>query len=291
MVLASPRQPARARRTHPSVRAGAPVDGALAGAPVDDALAAEPIDGALAATPIDGALAGAPVDGARAGDAMAVDVALVLAIDVSGSVSEDRMMLQRQGYSDALRHPGFLEAVRSGPTGRVALTFVQWSEARRQDQSVAWRVIEDAATARQFADAITAADRPMPGWTSISAAIDFSARLIAAGGFTAGRKVIDVSGDGSNNDGREVTAARDDAVAAGITVNGLPIIEIEPRLDDYYRRNVIGGPDAFVVVARDIGAFADAMLRKLLVELAYASPAVRQRAGPGRDPGSVQGAG
>jgi hypothetical protein len=238
MVLASPRQPARAMEPRLAVQAGT-----------------------------------------------TVDVALVLAIDVSGSVSESRMMLQRQGYSDALCHPGFLEAVRSGPTGRVALTFVQWSEARRQEQSVAWRVIQDAAGARQFAQAITDADRPMPGWTSISAAIDYSVRLIGGSGITAERKVIDVSGDGSNNDGRDVTAARDDAVAAGITVNGLPIVEVEPGLDDYYRRNVIGGPGAFVVVARDIDAFADAVLRKLLVEVAYTSPAgageveTRQRRG------------
>ncbi len=211
-----------------------------------------------------------------------VDVALVLAIDVSGSVSEARMMLQRQGYSDALCHPGFLEAVRSGPTGRVALTFVQWSEARRQEQSVDWRVIGDAASARQFAEAIAGADRPMPGWTSISAAVDYSARLIAGSGLTAQRKVIDVSGDGSNNDGRDMAAARDDAVAAGITVNGLPITEVEPRLDEYYRRNVIGGPGAFVVVARNIDAFAEAVLRKLMVEVAglHTSPA---GSGRGRD--------
>ena len=208
-----------------------------------------------------------------------VDVALVLAIDVSGSVSDARMMLQRQGYSDALCHPSFVEAVRSGPTGRVALTFVQWSEARRQEQSVAWRVIKDAATAQQFAQAIADADRPMPGWTSISAAIDYSVGLFANSGLEAERKVIDISGDGRNNDGREVTAARDDAVAANITVNGLPIVEVEPGLDDYYRRNVIGGPGAFVVVARDIGAFAEAVLRKLLVEVAYTSPAC----GRGRD--------
>ena len=207
-----------------------------------------------------------------------VDVALGLAIDVSGSVSQDRMMLQRQGYSDALCHPGFLEAVRSGLAGRVALTFVQWSEARRQDQSVGWQVIDDAVSARRFAEAITAADRPIPGWTSISAAIDYSRRLIAASGFTAQRRVIDISGDGSNNDGRDVGAARDDAVAAGITVNGLPIVEVEPGLEDYYRRNVIGGVGAFVVVAHDIDAFADAVLRKLLVEVAGGSspsPAMR----------------
>jgi len=201
-----------------------------------------------------------------------VDVALVLAIDVSGSVSEQRMLLQRQGYIAALRHPGFIGAVQSGPTGRIALTFVQWSEARRQNQAVEWRLVHDAASAEQFAEAMADAEHPMPGWTSISAAIDFSARLIAASGITAVRKVIDISGDGSNNDGREVTAARDDAVAAGITVNGLPILEVEPGLDDYFRRNVIGGPGAFVMVARDIGSFADAILRKLLVEVAGLTP-------------------
>jgi hypothetical protein len=227
-----------------------------------------------------GRAAGAPLRGDRAGGegaaglagtdlaGLAVDVALVLAIDVSGSVSEGRMTLQRQGYSAALEHPGFIEAVRTGPHGRIALTFVQWSEARRQEQSVAWRLIDDAASARQFADAITAAGRPMPGWTSISAAIDYSVRLIGGSGLQAGRRVIDVSGDGSNNDGRPVTAARDDAVAAGITINGLPIVEVEPALDEYFRRNVIGGPGAFVEVARNLDSFAAAVLRKLLIEVA-----------------------
>ena len=197
-----------------------------------------------------------------------VDVAVVLAVDVSGSVSDERIRLQRQGYSEALRHREFIAAVQSGPTGRVALTFVQWSEARRQEQTVAWRLIEDAASATGFAQAIVDAPIPMPGWTSISAAIDFSARLLLAGGPAAQRRVIDVSGDGSNNDGRPVTAARDDAVAAGITVNGLPIVEVEPKLDEYYRLNVIGGPGAFVEVARNTGAFAEAVRRKLLLEVA-----------------------
>jgi len=191
-----------------------------------------------------------------------VDVAVVLAVDVSGSVSDDRIRLQRRGYSEALRHPGFVAAVRSGPTGRMAMTFVQWSEARRQEQTIAWRLIDDAASAADFAASITGAQIPMPGWTSISAAIDFSARLFPASGLQAQRKVIDVSGDGSNNDGRPVTDARDDAVAAGITINGLPIVEVEPKLDEYYRRNVIGGPGAFIEVARDTGAFSEAVLRK-----------------------------
>jgi len=202
---------------------------------------------------------------------VAVDVAVVLAVDVSGSVSDERIRLQRQGYSEALRHPGFVAAVRAGPTGRVALTFVQWSEARRQEQTVAWCLIDNAASAAGFAEAIIDAQIPMPGWTSISAAIDFSARLFPASGLAAQRRVIDVSGDGSNNDGRPVTEARDEAVAAGITINGLPIVEVEPQLDEYYRRNVIGGPGAFVEVARDTDAFSQAVLRKLLLEVAGAN--------------------
>jgi len=202
----------------------------------------------------------------------AVDVALVLAIDVSGSVSEERILMQRQGYIDALRHPDVVEAVRSGPTGRIALTFVQWSEKRRQDQSVGWRLVHDAESATAFAEAIAAAERPMPGWTSISAAIDFSVRLFGSSGCAAGRKVVDISGDGANNDGRDVTEARDDAVAAGVVINGLPILEVEPELDDYFRQNVIGGPGSFVVVARGITDFSEAVLRKLLVEIAGGAP-------------------
>ena len=206
----------------------------------------------------------------------AVDVALVLAIDVSGSVSQDRIRLQRQGYSDAMRHPGLVHAVQSGPLGRVAVTFVQWSEARRQDQAVKWQVVDDTASAHRFADAIGNADVPMPGWTSISAAIDFSARLLGDCGYRADRKVIDVSSDGANNDGREVTAARDDALAAGIIINGLPNVEVEPGLDDYYRQNVIGGPGAFVMVVQDIADFSEAVLRKLLVEIAGTEAALRR---------------
>jgi len=202
----------------------------------------------------------------------AVDVALVLAIDSSGSVSEDRLRLQISGYLDALRHPGFIEAVRGGRHGRIATTFVEWSDVRRQDQAAGWSVIEDEASAHEFAQAISDALRPLPGWTSISGAIDYSVKLLMESGYLAGRRVIDISGDGTNNDGRPVTAARDAAVAAGVTINGLPIIEVEPNLAAYYRDNVIGGPDSFVVIARDIDSFAEAVLRKLLVEVAGLPP-------------------
>jgi hypothetical protein len=203
-----------------------------------------------------------------------VDIALVLAVDSSGSISEQRLTMQIQGYLDAIRHPSFVEAIQGGRRGRIALTFVTWTDARRQDQVVPWRVIQDQAGASAFAKAVQDALRPQPGWTSISGAIDFCASLLLTSGYISTRRVIDISGDGANNDGRPVTEARDAAVAAGVTINGLPIVEVEPNLAEYYRDNVIGGPDSFVVVARDSAAFGAAVLRKLLVEVAgvYSSP-------------------
>ncbi|MDQ2804873.1 MAG: DUF1194 domain-containing protein [Pseudomonadota bacterium] len=208
----------------------------------------------------------------------AVDLALVLAIDTSGSVSDGRLALQRRGYEAAFRDPALLHAVAAGPRGRIAATFVEWSDAGRQVQAVGWTLIAGVATARGFADAIGHALSPTPGWTSISGAIDYSAALLRRSGVNADRQVIDVSGDGSNNDGRPVAAARDEAVTAGITINGLPIVEIDPTLDAYYRQHVIGGPNAFVVVARDAASFANAVLRKLLVEVAGARPGALSRA-------------
>jgi hypothetical protein len=162
--------------------------------------------------------------------------------------------------------------VHGGRHGRIALTFVEWTDARRQDQVVGWSVIEEAADAHRFAKAIHDAMRPLPGWTAISSAIDFSVGLLLNSGFGTVRRVIDISGDGANNDGRPVTEARDAAVAAGITINGLPIIEAEPDLEAYYRDNVIGGLDCFLVVARDSSSFGAAVLRKLLVEIAGIDP-------------------
>jgi hypothetical protein len=201
-----------------------------------------------------------------------VDVALVLAVDSSGSISEERLTMQIQGYLDAIRHPSFIEAVRGGRRGRIGLTFVTWTDARRQDQTVPWQVIENEAEAERFCQGVQNALRPVPGWTSISGAIDFCSSLLSSSGYVATRRVIDISGDGANNDGRPVTEARDVAVAAGIIINGLPIIEVEPDLERYYRENVIGGPDSFIVVARDTASFGTAILRKLLVEIAGVTP-------------------
>jgi Protein of unknown function (DUF1194) len=209
-----------------------------------------------------------PVDMVDRAPRAAVDVALVLAVDSSGSISEQRLTMQIQGYVDALRHPSFVEAVGGGRRGQIGLTYVTWTDARRQEQVVPWRVIKDQLSANAFAQAIHDALRPLPGWTSISGAIDFCTGLLMSCGYIATRRVIDISGDGANNDGRPVTEARDAAVAAGVTINGLPIIEVEPNLEQYYRDNVIGGPDAFVVVAGESAAFGSAILRKLLVEVA-----------------------
>ncbi len=209
-----------------------------------------------------------PVDMVDRAPRAAVDVALVLAVDSSGSISEQRLTMQIQGYIDALRHPSFVEAVGGGRRGQIGLTYVTWTDARRQEQVVPWRVIKDQSSANAFAQAIHDALRPLPGWTSISGAIDFCTGLLLSCGYIATRRVIDISGDGANNDGRPVTEARDAAVAAGVTINGLPIIEVEPNLEQYYRDNVIGGPDAFVVVASESAAFGAAVLRKLLVEVA-----------------------
>jgi hypothetical protein len=198
-----------------------------------------------------------------------VDLALVLAVDDSGSVDDARWRLQLEGYAAAFRRPEFAAAVRAGRLGRIAVTLVEWSGSARQSQTVGWTVIDGAETAREFARMV-AAPRPRsrPDWTSVSGAIDRAVGLLDASGYRAARRVIDVSGDGANNDGRAAAAARDDAVAAGITINGLPILGGETAVEAHYRDNVIGGDGAFLIVARDERSFAKAVLDKLLTEVA-----------------------
>ena len=197
-----------------------------------------------------------------------IDLALVLAVDVSGSMSEQRLRLQLQGYINAFRSAELAHAVGQGARGLIAATLVEWSDNGHQDQTVGWTLIGDRADGRRFADAIASAPLSGPGWTSLSGAIRFSAALFAHSGFRATRRVIDISGDGINNDGPPANVLRDRAVATGITINGLPIVELDPGLAAYYRTHVIGGPDAFVEVATDLGSFAGAVLRKLIVEVA-----------------------
>jgi hypothetical protein len=203
--------------------------------------------------------------------AQAVDLQLVLAVDASGSVSEARFELQKQGYVAAFRSPHLLKAIGSGTTQSIAVTMVQWTGPALQVQVVPWTLIRDEASMLAFADAIAQAPRRLfGGGTSISGAIDHAMTLFPATTLRGARRVIDVSGDGANNRGRPATQARDDAVSAGATINGLPILALEPSLDLYYRDQVIGGPGAFMVPAESYETFAEAILKKLIIEIAGA---------------------
>lgn len=206
-----------------------------------------------------------------------VDLELVLAVDVSGSVDEEEAKLQRTGYIDALLNPKVIGAIRSGPLGRIAVTYLEWAGDHYQRVAVGWTLLDGPTAAQSFVGALEEAPLRTAQWTSISAAIDYAATLFDGNGFEGTRRVIDVSGDGVNNRGRPVQDARDAAVEAGITINGLPILNDRPNpwggpspanLDLYYQDNVVGGPGAFLVPALSFDSFADAILSKLLLEIA-----------------------
>ncbi len=199
----------------------------------------------------------------------AVDIALVLAVDVSLSVDTEEFALQRAGYAAAFRNQRVVDAIAAGTVGAIAVTYMQWSGAREQQQIVGWQLINDRASAARFAAALAAADRiVVSGSTSVSGAIDAASRLLRQSGYAAERRIIDISGDGSNNSGRLPNFARDEAVALGITINGLAILKNEPQLDVYYQANVVGGRGAFVLTAGDFDDFAEAILAKLIREVA-----------------------
>src|SRR6202023_629586 len=213
------------------------------------------------------------------GSAQTTDLLLVLAADVSRSIDESEFALQRKGYSAALTDPRVLAAIRGGTTGTIAICFVEWSGAGEQNVVADWTVIHDEEDAGGLAAAILAAPRSFIGRTSISGAIDFAMERLAAAQPRAGRHIIDISGDGTNNSGRPVTEARDQALAEGVTINGLAIINDKPNpgyafhtqppggLAEWYRQNVIGGPGAFLRVVDDFHSFADAMTNKLVSEI------------------------
>jgi hypothetical protein len=207
----------------------------------------------------------------RAGAQTGVDLALVLAVDASGSVDDHRFGLQQRGYAAAFRSPRVIKAIRSGAAQAIAVTMVQWTGPALQNHVIAWTVIRDEASAQMFADLIEKTPRQLHGGgTSISGAIDFSRLLLMQAPFAPTRRVIDISGDGANNRGRPVTDARDDAVRDNIGINGLPILALEPFLDRYYYDNVIGGPGAFMIPAESYETFAEAVLKKLIMEIAAA---------------------
>jgi hypothetical protein len=209
-----------------------------------------------------------------------VDLELVLAIDVSGSIDEEEAQLQREGYMEALLDRDVLAAIKGGMTGRIALAYFEWSNAEMQRIVVDWRVIDGEAAAREFVAQLKA-NPPMRGrFTSISGAIDFAVPMFDGNGFSGARKAIDISGDGPNNRGRRITDARDEAIRRGITINGLPIVNDRPNffgrpmpdLDLYYRDCVIGGPGALYVIAKDFQSFANAIRRKLILEVSGLEP-------------------
>jgi hypothetical protein len=205
-----------------------------------------------------------------------VDVELVLAVDISYSMDPDEQALQREGYAAALTSPEFLNAVRQGLHGKIVATYVEWAGAAEQKIVVPWRVIEDRESAESFANEIANAPYRRAYRTSISGVLQFAAPLFAQSGQRGLRRVIDVSGDGANNHGTPVTITRDEVLAGGVTINGLPIMLKRPssasmdieNLDVYYEDCVIGGPAAFVIPIHNRAQFKEATRAKLVLEVA-----------------------
>jgi len=213
---------------------------------------------------------------ARAEEDLDVDVALVLAVDVSRSIDEDEARLQREGYRNAVADPVVVASIRGGLIGALGVAYVEWAGIEYQRTVIPWRRISTLAEAQAWATELAEAPRTSLSWTSISGGIRHSRQLLAECPWEATRKVIDVSGDGVNNSGPPADTERDLALAQGITINGLPIINDRPTfgrmppvpLDDYYRENVIGGDGHFMIVAEDFESFGVAVKRKLIREIA-----------------------
>jgi hypothetical protein len=209
-----------------------------------------------------------------------VDLLLVMAADVSRSIDSAKFQLQRNGYASAIVDPRVLRAIQSGPHGRIGVAFVEWSGVGAQKVIIDWTLVGDTKSAQDFASQVAEAQRPFADRTSISGGIDFAMAQLERAPFNATRRTIDVSGDGTNNSGRDVMAARDEAVAKGVTINGLVILSDRPipwnpdhtnppgGLANYYRDNVIGGGGAFVMVAENFDSFGQAIINKLIAEIA-----------------------
>jgi len=217
------------------------------------------------------------------------DLEIILAADVSRSIDDPEFELQRKGYAAALNDPRVLTAIHGRTNGAVGVCFIEWSGEEDQQVVVDWTEIRDEEDAGAVAAAILAAPRSFMGRTSISAAIDFAMTHFATAKWQAKRRIIDISGDGTNNSGRAVTEARDQAVASGVMINGLAIVNDRPNLGYsahtqppgglplYYRQNVIGGANAFLIVVQDFNSFADAMANKLAKEIDVAGDGNREQ--------------
>jgi hypothetical protein len=219
-----------------------------------------------------------------------VDLLLVLAVDVSRSIDATKFQLQREGYAAAVADPRVLDSIKSGRAGRIGLTFVEWSGVGAQKVVIDWTTIGDADSAKGFGDHLLEAPRSFADRTSISGGIEFAMGQLDKAPYESARRTIDVSGDGTNNAGRDVALQRDDAVAKGITINGLVILSDNPMswnpdhtnppggLANYYKTNVIGGPNAFVMVAENFKSFGQAIIKKMIAEVAQAHEPMPLRA-------------
>lgn len=210
-----------------------------------------------------------------------VDLELVIAVDISGSIDDDEAALQRQGYIKAFRDPQVVDAITHGPNGAIAVTYIEWAGSHHQLPLVKWSLINNAKSANNFADDLAFEPVMVNVWTSISGAMMAGEEAFRRSPYKSKRKVIDISGDGANNDGAPVLLAREKALASGMTINGLPIVNDRPsrygrrqipNLDYYYTDCVIGGPGAFIIVANGFDDFARAVRRKLILEIAGAVP-------------------
>jgi hypothetical protein len=221
-----------------------------------------------------------------------VDVELVIAVDVSYSMDLDELAIQREGYAQAIVSKEFLQAMKSGPNGKVAVTYFEWSASSDQKIIIPWRVLDGPETADAVADEIMKTPVRLGSRTSISGAINFAMPLFEENPYRGLRRVIDISGDGPNNNGAPVTGARDAALEKGITINGLPIMVKEPsystmdidNLDLYYEDCVIGGPGSFVVTIKDRDEFKEAIRTKLILEVASRTPEHRIVPVAGKEP-------
>jgi hypothetical protein len=228
------------------------------------------------------ALLTAPLAAIAKSGPVAVDAELVLAVDVSYSMNDDEQHLQRAGYVEAIKSPEFLQALKANKLGKVAVVYVEWASYIDQKVLVDWSLIDGPESARAFADRLAEAPFRRARRTAISGAIDASMRLFDDNGYNGERRIIDISGDGPNNDGRGVVEARDEAVAKGVTINGLPLVNIRPyvgfadiqNLDAYYEDCVIGGLGAFMVPVSDTRKFVEATRSKLVQEISDRTPAL-----------------
>lgn len=212
--------------------------------------------------------------------AVEVDAKIVLAVDASRSIDSTELTVERDGYVQALYEPALIRAIAAGRLGRVAFAYFEWSGQASDGGLVPWRVVGGADDAEGFAAEIAALPTSRRMGTSISRALAFATLLLEQDGVTSERRIVDVSGDGVNNIGPSVTAARDGAVAHGITINGLPVLVAgehsgRPDLERYFEECVIGGPGAFVLSAHSREEMADTVLRKLLIEISDREPAAR----------------